>query len=548
MREILCGRRAALVLLAVGFLAIGRVGFGVYQEGRSLIRSGWGSVVADALQVLPTGENARRAAWARWRIDNGLKPELMRRARAMAPAFALGLAALLVGTAAWRRRPPYCVLWGRNPYRRRPGFVIARSRSGLVRLPPQRHALIFAPSGTGKSVTLAHGLLEWPGSAVVVDPKGELARLTSAYRSRVLGQDVAIWDILRPTYPIPIDQLYGGRVRALERLAALYKRSQARGDSAFIAPWETVLRALILDAEHRGERAVWQAALAVSPMAWRDAMFEIAQEPDNPGSIPARDALLVIEQGERYFASIVGSTMEVSELLRRIAPALDAPAPPPRFDASTIYITLHDNAPEQALLANWLLGGLYEALKGAHVGAYGLMWVLDEVGVLRPPLLPDMVRIGRGRGQGVIAVSQSLADLYAAYGPDEARALLSNLNGPVSILGIHQADEATSDYVAGRLESYIVITPQPRDPREARDFPSRAEAAAEVAARLRHGVMLLRKSGGPVPIRPAPYYRRREAKAVVGSVGPRLLDAPSVNEARPLGRGGKVGGVPIEEL
>ena len=415
-------------------------------------------------------------------------------------------------------------------------------------MPPQRHALVFAPSGSGKSVTLAHGLLEWPGSAVVVDPKGELAELTSAYRSGALGQDVAIWDALKPTYPIPIAQLYGGRIQALERLAALYKRSQARGDSAFIAPWETVLRALILDAEHRGERAVWQAALAVSPMGWRDALAEIAQESDNPGAGPARDALLVIEQGERYFASIVGSTMEVGEALKRIAPALDAAADPIRFDASTTYITLHDNAPEQTLLANWLLGGLYEALKGADAGPYGIMWVLDEVGVLRPPLLPDMVRIGRGRGQGVIAVSQSLADLYAAYGSDEARALASNLNGPVVILGIHQADEATSNYVAGRLANYVVIARQPHSLKGA-EFLSRREAAAEAAARLRHGVMLLREALGPVPVRPAPYFKRRRIRERVGGVADRrLLDAPLVRSARPLGRASDRAGVPIEEL
>jgi len=538
VRGFFCGRRLALALLIIGVLATGWAGLSAYQTVAGLLRRGWGAVIADTIQFLPNDEEARRAQAARRAIDQRLKPYVLARARAVAPTFALGFAALLVGAAAWRRRRPYCVLWGRNPYRRGPGFVIAREVGALgrlVRLPPQHHALVFAPSGSGKSVTLAHGLLEWPGSAIVVDPKGELAALTSAYRRYELDQDVAVWDALAPTHPIPIAQLYGGRVNALERLAALFKQQQARGgDSAFISPWETVLRALILDAEYRGERAVWQVALEVSPARWREALAEIAEEPDNPGAAAARDALLVVEKGERYFASIVGSTMELTKLLQRVAPALDAAESLPRFEASTIYVTLHDNTPEQNLIANWLLGGLYEALKSARLGPHGLMWVLDEVGVLRPPLLPDMVRIGRGRGQGVVAVSQSLADLRAAYGVDEAEALVSNLNGPVAILGIHQADGATSEYVAGRLANYIVITPQSRDPREVRDFLSRVEAAREATARLRHGVMLSREARGPVPIRPAPYYKRRSVRRKAGSAENGSLNAPPIGKVRPL--------------
>jgi len=543
VRTLFCGRRAALALLVAGFLGVAWGGWEVYKDVSGVLQNGWGKAAVQALKFAPIGEDARKADAARREIEKTLMPYLARRLRAAAPKLGVGAFLLLLGATVWSRRGEYCILWGRNPYRGKPGFVIGSAPGGLVRVPPKHHALVLAPSGSGKSVTLAHGLLEWPGSAIVVDPKGELASLTSAYRREALGHDVAVWDPLTPTHPIPLTQLYGGYVPALKRLASLYRAQQGRGgDSAFITPWETALSALLLDAEHRKERFVWGAAAAVSPTDWREALEEIAHEQGNPGARLARDALVVVEKGERYFASIVGSTMELSELLRRAAPAFDAAIESPRLEAATIYITLHDNKPEQTLFANWLLGGLYEALKSIELGPLGLMWVLDEVGVLRPPLLPDMVRIGRGRGQGVIAASQSMADLHAAYGADDARALVGALNGPVAVLDMHQADAATSNFVAERLAGYTVVLPQRRDSREARDFLSRAEAAAEAAARLSRGVMFPRERLGPVPIGPAPYFKSPTVKKRAGGLAPRGLITQGEVSARPLRGAGGVEG------
>lgn len=58
-----------------------------------------------------------------------------------------------------------------------------------------RHALTVAGSGAGKgSCQIVPNLLEWPGSAVVTDPKGEAANLTALHRRDALGQEVVVFD------------------------------------------------------------------------------------------------------------------------------------------------------------------------------------------------------------------------------------------------------------------------------------------------------------------------------------------------------------------
>ena len=68
----------------------------------------------------------------------------------------------------------------------RPG---KRIRSELVRLPHAVHTAVFSPTGGGKGVSMILPfLMDCPDSAVVVDVKGENARLTARLRQKnVIG-------------------------------------------------------------------------------------------------------------------------------------------------------------------------------------------------------------------------------------------------------------------------------------------------------------------------------------------------------------------------
>lgn len=413
-------------------------------------------------------------------------------------------------------------------------FIVGRTpgfRRTTVALPATTHAIMLAPPGTGKTTTLIHGLLTYAGGVVVTDPKGEIYEHTAWFRSEILGQAVHYWSASAPRAPLPVGNLYGGNVKALEAFRDVYTR-QTGTDPAFLNPWVGVLTALIKDAEHRGEPP-WQTALAVPVADWGPALKEIAAEPDNPAREDARQVLRILERGERYLASAEGTVMNLHGALRRLAPALDAPSEPLEFGDLTVYLAFEEGADAEGVITVWILEGLYQAFMQARAerNPYGVRWVIDEAGVLRPNLLPNMLRIGRGRGAGVIAVAQSGADLVEAYGQAGASALYGALNGPLIIFGVHRGDRETLAYLTRVLEPYVQVYHRPDEQLR----PTRAQAAGEILARLRTGLMIPPDSN-PVRLQPYPWFRNRKVRQRVELVDPPRELRRTLVHPRPLKR------------
>ncbi len=91
----------------------------------------------------------------------------------------------------WRRQGASANPIGFAPPRK----VDGARRGELVTDTTDGHAMILAPTGAGKSRSIAiPNLLHWNGPAIVLDLKGELAATTAAYRRDTLGQTVAVLD------------------------------------------------------------------------------------------------------------------------------------------------------------------------------------------------------------------------------------------------------------------------------------------------------------------------------------------------------------------
>jgi type IV secretory pathway TraG/TraD family ATPase VirD4 len=77
------------------------------------------------------------------------------------------------------------------------GLLFARGSKGMLRYTRGKHAIVCAPSRSGKGIGFViPNLLTWRGSCFAIDPKGELAHFTAA-RRREMGQRVYVLDPCR---------------------------------------------------------------------------------------------------------------------------------------------------------------------------------------------------------------------------------------------------------------------------------------------------------------------------------------------------------------
>jgi len=75
------------------------------------------------------------------------------------------------------------------------GIVLGRLGDRYISYKDDRHLITIAGSRSGKGTSLIiPNLLNYAGSVVVIDPKGENAARTAKYRAETLGQHVVILD------------------------------------------------------------------------------------------------------------------------------------------------------------------------------------------------------------------------------------------------------------------------------------------------------------------------------------------------------------------
>ncbi|MFZ0218646.1 MAG: type IV secretory system conjugative DNA transfer family protein [Candidatus Aquirickettsiella sp.] len=74
------------------------------------------------------------------------------------------------------------------------GLILGKAYGKTLKLPGFEGALVVAPTGSGKTTAIAiPNLLEWTGSGVFNDLKGELYRLTGVYRKAKLHNECFLW-------------------------------------------------------------------------------------------------------------------------------------------------------------------------------------------------------------------------------------------------------------------------------------------------------------------------------------------------------------------
>lgn len=349
--------------------------------------------------------------------------------------------AILIGTS-WRRH-----LWWYKP-----SWVVAGATTDR---PEVGHGLIVAPTGLGKGLAIVTQLLQnTHHSAVVLDLKGEVYRLTS-----------------------------GARAVAGHRIVRLDLSGNSRGhrwDPTAAAADEDDLRVIAQALTHdpRDRDPFWaQAAeeiLTAAMLAARASNCSVFPFLRGLFDLGIRDAAGLIQQispalGARFLAG--GHTQSKVlqgiwvTLLARLRPMLtnrllgvlggnDFTVADLRRERTTVYITVPEAHLERlapTLAALWT--GLVSALV-AHADAmlemdlHPLLLVLDEAGRIPIPRLPGYLATLRSRRVACLVYVQSNSQLVEMYGPDQARSISNNC---ALHIFYQQHDEETARAVSRRL-------------------------------------------------------------------------------------------------
>lgn len=322
----------------------------------------------------------------------------------------------------------------------------------------------IAATGAGKGVSqVIPNLLVYPGSAVVIDIKGEIAAVT-ARRRREMGQDVYILDPFASSKTDFIDpfDLMRRRHHSLPddcRMLASMMAGQARITTD--PYWDDRARdmvtgSLLFIAEHVPDH---QRSLPLVQKFWTADTRRIAEGLSIMRESPFHDGLMgryanqFIDAPERTRASIHSSIHNQVEFLsspmgqRGLGPG----ARGRKVDLEgftlgrpmTIYLTVPPAflASHGALLRVWIGTLLAAAMRRERIPARPTLFLVDEAAQLgHLDQLLTAATLMRGYGLRVWTFWQSLAQMERIYGTS-ARELLDNA-GTVSVFGMGSAASA----------------------------------------------------------------------------------------------------------
>lgn len=304
------------------------------------------------------------------------------------------------------------------------------------------HLMTFAPTGAGKGVSCAiPTLLSYTGSAVVLDPKGELAAVTGPAR-RAMGQQVVILD------PFKIVRGRRGTFNPLDLINEAQSFDDCMTLAAAIAHdigvkdpfWDERARQLItqilLYIAQESPAALQNIHEAWFLLNQNRKEFELTVRAMQQSKSPSvRAGVGMITTAEpKVLASILSSAQRFLEPFR--SPSVKASTAGTTFDVAAfsegqphaIYLVL---PPERlvshaAVLRFWITGLLLMVLRRRHKLAQSTLFLIDEAAQLgRLEGLVTAMTLLRGYGVKVWTFWQDPQQLEATY-PREWRTMFNN--------------------------------------------------------------------------------------------------------------------------
>ncbi|PJB70602.1 MAG: hypothetical protein CO093_07300 [Alphaproteobacteria bacterium CG_4_9_14_3_um_filter_47_13] len=333
---------------------------------------------------------------------------------------------------------------------------------GLVRYPGKAHLLTFAATGTGKGRgTIIPNLLDYDGSVLVIDPKGENAAVTARHRSTM--HQVAVLD---PWGKSGIETASFNPLSWITEENEHYIADAASLAEAIVVPgrsgdthWEDSARDLIkglilyvaLEAKPDQRHLLYlREVLSYMPGTLK-ALFAKMGESDKADGVIRRSGNRFRDMPEKEFGSILSTAQRHTQFLD------DAPEPMRKVLVETTFdirdlkrdskLSLYLCLPPSRLKSHnrWLRIMVNMAISVLEAEQKTpdkpVLFILDEAAVLgHMQKLAESVGLMRGYGMQLWTIWQDLNQLKAAY-KDEWQSFISNA-GAIQVFGINDNDTA----------------------------------------------------------------------------------------------------------
>lgn len=325
-----------------------------------------------------------------------------------------------------------------------------------------RHLLTSAPTRSGKGVShIIVNLLNYDGSALVIDPKGENAMITAQARAE-MGQQVYCVDPWHVSgLPVarfnPLDWLELGDVDAVENamlLADALVQKENHGDSFWAEEAKALLQGLILyvafDEEFEGKRHLGMVRdLLLLSGDDLSALFQ--QMAKSPHHIVRSTGSRSLQKDEKLMANVLASAqaethMLDSERLRESLSASDFKFEDLKKMPMTIYLILP--ADRLGAFGRFLRLLVQQAIT---VNARNIedkpdkpvLFILDEMPALgRLTMVEQAYGLMAGFGIQLWGITQDLCQLRKVYGEDY-ESFIGN-SGVVAYFG--SPDKTSAEY------------------------------------------------------------------------------------------------------
>ena len=449
--------------------------------------------------------------------------------------------------------------------RYKPGAILLGSSfydpSWRVGSADDRGLLTIAASrgGKGRSAIIPN-LLLWPGSALVIDPKGTNAAVTAARRGhgggrvkKFLGQEVHIVDpfgIVPGVSSASFNPLAGIELasdRVTEDIGLVADALVVPGgdqDSHWDESARTILAGLIahLLASGKGKTLVDVRNLLRQDADALDALFGEMAEDRSAGGLPASAATIMLNAGPNERGSFMTTVMRnirwldsvaMQRILERSDFAIDALKNRPM----TVYVVLPPDLLDEhkrfmRLFVNMAIRGLSQGAKGN----VPVLFLLDEFYSLgKITLLEKAAGLLAGYGMRLWPIVQNLTQLQHLY-PRNWETFIANA-GVVQVFST--ADKTTTDYLATKLgkraskekmgEQYVRVISALREPEEF-EIDIGRERQRQIIFRSGDYPLLLRrlvydKAFSKEWFNPDPDYEKRVAVGAPIPSSPPLLPA-----------------------